>query len=114
MAQNKKKLKAQQIVQHLRSTFEGSATTQELQDVVRLAEEINLRKIESLRLYVPTLYQDEAHKCGVTNRIVSGGNQCGKSLWAAVEVARAALGRDPYNKYRKPEVESDFIIFIVG
>ena len=114
MAQNKKKLKAQQLVQHLRSTFEGSATTQELQDVVRIAEEINLRKIESLRLYVPTLYQDEAHKCAVTNRIVSGGNQCGKSLWAAVEVARAALGRDPYNKYRKPEGEIDFIIFIVG
>ena len=59
------------------------------------------RKIESLRQYEPLPAQAEFHKSTARIRVLRGSNRGGKTLPAAVEVARAVTGRDPHNKYPK-------------
>ena len=75
-----------------------------------LQAEINDRRIESLRLYRASPLQERMHASMASERLVIGGNRSGKTISAAVEVARAAVGCDPYNKYPK----SDAVIAVVG
>lgn len=57
------------------------------------------RKIEALRLYEPLPIQQQFHASRAPERIVRGSNRSGKTLCAAVEVARAVTNQDPYHKY---------------
>ena len=65
----------------------------------RLLIEIANRKREALMLYEPLFDQERFHASWARERIISGGNRAGKTLLAAVEVARAVTGQDPYGKY---------------
>jgi hypothetical protein len=73
---------------------------------VRLAK----LKMEALRLYEPLPHIDDFHACRSPERILRGSNRGGKTLGAAVEVARALTGQDPYRKYP----EEDGRCFIIG
>lgn len=79
-------------------------------NLLALQTELSSRKLESLKLYRPTVLQDEFHRCTAAERVVIGGNRSGKSLSTFVEDARAATGQDPYGKYR----DRDGLIAIVG
>jgi hypothetical protein len=57
------------------------------------------RKIEGLRLYEPLPVQLAFHQSRKRVRLLRGGNRSGKTLGAAVEVARAVTGTDPIGKY---------------
>lgn len=65
-----------------------------------LVEQIQ-RKSEALKLWEPTSIQDDFHKSICRVRLIRGANRSGKTNAAAVEVARAVTGTDPYNKYPK-------------
>lgn len=67
----------------------------------RLALEKARRKVEALRLYEPLPDQGEFHKSLAPERLLRGSNRGGKTLPAAVEVARAVTGQDPHDKYPK-------------
>ena len=74
------------------------STTQILE--ARLAiEEYARRQFESLKIFEPTPAQQKVFDCVSRWRIVVGSNRGGKTLTAAVEVARALCGKDPKNKY---------------
>jgi hypothetical protein len=75
-----------------------------------LQAEILLRKMEALKLYRPQPLQDAFHACMASERLVIGGNRSGKSVASMVEIARAATGQDPYEKFPK----ENLIIAIVG
>lgn len=64
-----------------------------------LSAEIARRKIETVHLYEPLNEQAKFLACKARNRLIRGSNRSGKTLCAAVEVARALLGCDPYGKY---------------
>ncbi len=58
-----------------------------------------------MHVFAVDLYQELSqshgfHESRAKWRLLVGGNRSGKTLAAAVEVARAVLGRDPYGKYR--------------
>lgn len=59
------------------------------------------RNLETLKLYSPLPFQDKFHACTAKEVILQKGNQAGGSIAGFVEDARAATGRDPYNKYPK-------------
>ena len=61
--------------------------------------ELARRRAESLRLYEPLPTQLAFHASLAAERIIIGGNRGGKTLPAAVEIARAVSGCDPYGKY---------------
>lgn len=65
--------------------------------------EIARRKCESLRLYEPLPEQARFHDSRAKMRLLRGSNRGGKTLPAAVEVARAVTGQDPSGKYPKTE-----------
>lgn len=65
--------------------------------------ELARRKIEALRLYEPLPEQQRFHADGRRTRLVRGSNRGGKTLPAAVEIARAVTGQDPYGKYPKED-----------
>lgn len=67
-------------------------------------------RCESLRLYEPLPEIDKFHRCHAPDRILRGSNRGGKTLAAAVEMARAATGQDPHGKYPL----TDGRAFIVG
>jgi hypothetical protein len=74
-------------------------TQHAIQQLKAVQAELAERRLESLRLYRPMPHQDEFHSCLASERIVLGGNRGGKTLAVGVEVARAAMGCDPYGKY---------------
>jgi hypothetical protein len=76
----------------------------------RVVTELAKRKIEGLRLYEPMPEQERFHASNARIRILRGSNRGGKTLPAAVEVARAVTGNDPHSKY--PAIDGRF--FIVG
>jgi hypothetical protein len=57
--------------------------------------------MEGLALYRPLPVAEGFHRSTARIRLLDGPNQCGKTLAAEVEVARALLGLDPYGKYPK-------------
>lgn len=76
----------------------------------RLLMEQARRQIEALRLYEPLPLQTDFHSCKARNRLLRGSNRSGKTLSAAVELARAVTGRDPVGKYP----ERDGRAYVVG
>lgn len=65
----------------------------------RLLTERVRRRHEALRIYEPLPVQLEFHQADARQRVLRGSNRGGKTLPAAVEVARAITGQDPYRKY---------------
>jgi len=61
--------------------------------------ELGKRRCEALNLYEPQPFQQRFHECLTREVALIAGNQCGKSLAGAIEVARCATNSDPYNKY---------------
>lgn len=74
-------------------------TERALNDIGRTLKELSSREREAIRLYEPLPLQDRFHRSRVKTRLLRGSNRGGKTLPAAVEVARAWLGLDPYGKY---------------
>lgn len=66
----------------------------------RVIAELARRKVESLTLYEALPEQDAFHQSRARVRLLRGSNRGGKTLPAAVEVARAVTGCDPYGKFR--------------
>lgn len=59
------------------------------------------RKSEALKIWEPLEIQEQFHKSRCRVRLIRGSNRSGKTLVAAVEIARAVTGTDPHNKYPK-------------
>lgn len=74
-------------------------TPLQLDEYRRLAVEAMVREMEALRLYEPLPLQQDFHKCMARARLLRGSNRSGKTLSAAVELARAVLARDPARRY---------------
>jgi len=73
--------------------------------------QLELREMEALKLYEPQGWQDACHRSLARERIARKGNRSGGTLMGAVEIARAALGCDPYGKYDTVE---PLMIWLVG
>lgn len=67
----------------------------------RLLAEAAARRVEALKLYEPMPLQQAFHASLANERIARGGNRSAKTTCAAVEVARAVTGQDPFNRYPK-------------
>ena len=78
--------------------------------LVELQSEIAERRIEALRLYVPSPQQEAVHADRASEVLVIGGNRSGKSICTFVEDARAATGQDPHQKYPT----NDGMLVIIG
>lgn len=76
----------------------------------RLLNERARRRHESLKLYEPLPAQARFHASDSKQRILRGSNRGGKTLPAAVEIARALTGQDPFGKYP----QRDGRCYIVG
>jgi hypothetical protein len=61
--------------------------------------EYTKRRFEGLRLYEPLPVQNLFHASKAPERLARGSNRAGKTLCAAVEVARAVTNSDPFGKY---------------
>lgn len=81
-----------------------------LNRVQSLAAELAKRKLEALNFYEPLPVQAEFHKSPTVYRLLRGSNRSGKTLCAAVEVARMVTSQDPFKKF--PMVNGT--LFIVG
>lgn len=69
----------------------------------RVLAKIALRKIEALKLYRPMPFQQAFHESMAVERIIRGSNRSGKTVAAAVEVAKAVTGQDESNRYPKED-----------
>lgn len=78
-----------------------TATKHQLQEYRATLAELAKRRIEALRLYEPSPFQERFHSCDAKEALIQAGNQVGKSMAAFAEDARAATGQDPYGKYPK-------------
>jgi hypothetical protein len=81
-----------------------------LEQAQAIFAELVARRMESLSVYQPQNLQAAFHACKARHRLALGSNRSGKTLTAAVEVARAATGQDPHKKFP----ERDGVIFVVG
>lgn len=72
-----------------------------IEQTVEVLRELAARNIEGLSLYEPIPLAQEFHRCTASERIVRGSNRAGKTLSTHVELARALLGKDPFDKYPK-------------
>jgi hypothetical protein len=81
-----------------------------LHQIRKLTEVLAARNLEALNLYEPLPEQKRFHKCMSPYRLVRGSNRAGKTIAAAVEVARCVTGQDPYKKFPT----HDGTAFIVG
>jgi len=91
--------------------FGVDVTFEERKRCLELQEELMRRKEESLRLWRPLPLQELFHRSRASERIIRGGNRAGKTLCAAVEVARAATGTDPHGKY---PTDRPLMIWVIG
>lgn len=76
----------------------------------RLLNERARRRKEALKFYEPLPLQQAFHASRAKQRVIRGGNRSGKTMAAAIEVARAVCGCDPHGKYP----ERDGRAWIVG
>ena len=76
----------------------------------RLAAELVARQCEALKLYEPLPVIERFHADDRDERLLRGSNRAGKTLGAAVEVARAVTGQDPHGKYPKTNGKA----FLIG
>lgn len=74
-------------------------TPQHAAQLRALLHEKAKRRAAALALYEPLPVQASFHASRARVNVVRGSNRSGKTLCAAVEVARAVTGRDPYGKY---------------
>jgi hypothetical protein len=65
--------------------------------------ELARRRFEALTLYEPLPNQSPFHESRAKERILRGSVRAGKTLPAAVEVARAVCGKDPWWKYPRED-----------
>lgn len=72
--------------------------------VVRAVRQAIRSRTDGLRVYRPIPAAARFHESDAMWRICVGGNRSGKTMAAAVEVARAVRGLDPYKKYPKSGV----------
>lgn len=79
-----------------------------LQQILR---EENRRAKNPLMLYEGTEEQNRFLKSKAKIRLVRGGNRAGKSCTCFLELARAATGQDPYDKFPK---NRPLLIYVVG
>jgi hypothetical protein len=80
----------------------GSKFTQlDQQTLIRTLAEIATRRCESLRIYESLPIIERFHKDARRERLLRGSNRAGKTLAAAVEMARAVTGQDPHGKFPK-------------
>ena len=70
-------------------------------DAIRTLSAWSERQKEGLNVWSPNEEQGRFHASKANIRLLLGGNRSGKSLCAAVELARAVTGCDPYDKYPK-------------
>jgi len=77
---------------------------------MKLLRRIQKLRIEALKLYEPMDHIDVFHSSPAQERVLRGSNRSGKTLGAAVEIARAVTGQDPYHKYP----EENGRCFVVG
>lgn len=96
--------------QHQQWAAEEALTAYRAQRLRQLVIERASRRIEALTLYEPLPAQQAFHGSLAGERLVRGGNRSGKTVCAAVEVARAVTNRDPWKKYP----ERDGRCFLVG
>jgi hypothetical protein len=69
----------------------------------RILLELAQRRCESLHIYTPLPFQQQMHACPAQHCLILGGNRSGKTLSAAVEIARALTGQDPHDKYPRAD-----------
>src|SRR5260370_35448708 len=75
-----------------------SANYYEQERLRNIIGEVVRRRAEGLRLYEPLPEQERFHQSSYQERLLRGSNRGGKTLPAAVEVARAVTCQDPYGK----------------
>lgn len=75
------------------------ASQVEVLDLLEAVAEKAKRQIEALNLYESLPAQQSFHDGDEPLRLLRGSNRSGKTLTAAVEFARAVLGKDPKNRY---------------
>lgn len=85
-----------QSVAPISVTSESAYEQERLRNIIG---EFARRRTESLRLYEPLPSQERFHRSLFQERLLRGSNRGGKTLPAAVEVARAVTGQDPHGKY---------------
>jgi hypothetical protein len=68
-------------------------------EAMAAARELARRDSEALTLYEPLPEQAKFHASRTRQRAIRGSNRAGKTLAAAVEVARALAGKDPHGKF---------------
>ncbi len=73
------------------------------QKAKRILAEMANRRREGLRLYEPLPIVERFHADRRRERLLRGSNRAGKTLAAAVEVARAVTGQDPHGKFPTAE-----------
>ena len=78
-----------------------SASFYEQERLRAIISEYASRRTEALRLYEPLPSQERFHSSAYQERLLRGSNRGGKTLPAAIEVARAVTGQDPFGKYPK-------------
>lgn len=83
-----------------------AASNRRLRDLI--AEKYG-RMREPLKMYRPLSQQRAFHESDAFIRLAIGSNRSGKTLISSVEVARAVLNCDPYDKYPKTGV-----VYVVG
>ncbi len=72
--------------------------------------ELYRRRLQPLNLYEPLEHVKRFHESRAPERTLRGSNRSGKTLAAAIEVARAVTGQDVFNKYPKRDGRA----FLVG
>lgn len=81
----------------------------EKQELLRLLAELNRRGVEGLKLYEPLPVIEAFHKDSRDERLIRGSNRAGKTLGAAVELARAVTNQDPTGKYPPKDGEAAIV-----
>src|SRR6185436_20277776 len=74
-------------------------TESEWQRFRKVMAESAKRQSEALNLYRPLPKMQAFHESRKRVRLVVGGNRSSKTTSCVVEMARAFVGKDPYNKY---------------
>lgn len=86
------------------------ATAHERAEFLKMAKESAERSCEAMRLYRPLPFQQRFHESRAVETILVKGNRVGGSLAGFMEDARAATGRDPFDKYPR----SDGVLACLG
>src|SRR5262245_8029645 len=99
------------LLTEMQTLISESASPRELEEAKQIAAELGRRRMESLRLWEPLEFQEQAHTSRASERVVRKGNRAGGSVWGSVETGRAATGQDPHQKY---PTDRPLVIWLVG